>query len=127
MSRAHWLGLLVVAMLLIAGRRVLGLTAGVKPGVELPDLTDPNVARIVDVASRAFAKHGLEAVITSGLEGEHMIGSLHPKGKAIDWRRWQSDAIGVTAQVVADMRQELGPRYDVILEGTHIHTEFDPT
>lgn len=127
MNRAYWLGFLIVAMLLVAGRRVLGLTAAVKPGVELPDLADPNVARIVDVASAVFARHGLEAVITSGLEGEHKIGSLHPRGKAIDWRRWQADAIGVTTAIVAAMRQELGPRYDVLLESTHIHTEFDPT
>ncbi len=116
----------MAAMLLIATRRVLGVTAAIKPGVELPDLTDPNIARIVEVVVAVYARHGLEAVMTSGLDGEHSAGSLHYRGQAIDWRRWGADAIGVMPAIADAVRQELGPRYDVVLEQTHLHTEFDP-
>lgn len=64
-----------------------------------------------------------ELVITSANDGTHKDGSLHYEGQALDLR-----SRNLTDQVKArDMLQdELGDDYDVILELTHIHVEFDP-
>ena len=67
---------------------------------------------------------GGEAVLTSTWEGKHSSGSLHYQHKAVDFRRPSSviDALAATGTI----KRALGPDYDVVLEDTHIHVEFDP-
>ncbi len=66
---------------------------------------------------------GEEAVITSTYEGAHSAGSLHYQNKAIDIRfpKKLSQAGAVTV-----LTAKLGEGYDVVLEATHIHVEYDP-
>lgn len=62
-------------------------------------------------------------VITSIRDGLHSPGSLHYEGNAFDLRLPSKSRI---TKIVAALRRELGSPYDVVLERTHIHIEFDP-
>jgi hypothetical protein len=64
-------------------------------------------------------------IITSGAEGPHMVNSLHPLGKALDFR---IRTLTTTQQqtILLALRAALGAQFDVVLEKTHIHCEFDP-
>jgi len=63
--------------------------------------------------------------ITSGLDGTHSAGSLHYYGYAVDLRTFYFDAEECN-RAVAQLKVELGAGYDVVLENTHIHVEYDP-
>lgn len=70
-------------------------------------------------------KLGRDCWITSGRGGQHMDLSLHWKGRAIDIRTWGfNDAQG--RQAALDISELIGPDFDVIYEGDHIHIEYDP-
>lgn len=62
--------------------------------------------------------------ITSGLDGVHGKGSLHPKGKAFDFRTNDWPA-GKHEQITTEIRKALGPQYDVVYEGDHCHIEWE--
>ena len=96
-----------------------------KLGVNTEALS-PHITSRFGVVDHIFLKHaGREAIITSGNDSQHMIKSLHYKGRAIDLRTKDlTDKIKI--KIVEDLRKTLGPDYDVILESTHIHVEFDP-
>lgn len=80
---------------------------------------------------RAGVPHG--CTVTSGCEGEpgdgiHSNRSKHyPQnnesglGEAADLRVWNVDA----EKMATDLRGSLGPNYDVVNEGSHIHVEYD--
>jgi hypothetical protein len=76
------------------------------------------------VAEEIYKKHGVECVITSANDGKHGDKTLHHKGLALDLRTWNLN--GREAYVTADIKQALGPGYDVVLERDHIHMEYDP-
>lgn len=72
-----------------------------------------------------FKDAGVELVITSGSDGKHGVKTLHAKGLALDFRT--RDLAPTVRLVVADrVRQQLKPAYDVVLEGDHLHVEYDP-
>lgn len=81
----------------------------------------------LNVAQRVYDELGYELVITSGTEPEanHKPGSLHYSGAAVDLRtRHMAEADKKRA---ADLlRARLGAEFDVVLEQTHIHIEFQP-
>lgn len=71
--------------------------------------------------------------LTEGTGGVHMIGSLHGKGLAIDIRDWNLTNTQLQA-LVKNLNLDLGNifvddrwegEFDVVLEGNHIHVEFD--
>lgn len=76
-------------------------------------------------AEAVYAAYGFELVITSGTDGSHMPTSLHYKGMALDFRTNNVPPPQVPL-IHKDLRAALGPDYDVVLEGDHIHAEFDP-
>lgn len=109
----------------------------VKPGVELAALDLAVMGPALDAAEYAARALGQDvATITSGLEGEHMPGSLHYVGRAIDVRR--ADRVVLPdgnvrfpdAELARRQRDiiaaRLGPDFDVVLEATHVHIEYDP-
>lgn len=97
----------------------------IKDGVRITKL-HPEMVRVLPTIGQAFEKQGAkEYVITSGEEGNHMVGSLHPEGKALDFRNWAVSETRVPA-VVRALKARLGPDFDVVSEPTHIHIEFDP-
>ena len=101
-----------------------------KPGVDserlqpvildaLPLIEEIRLAVLRDLTHRAL-------VVTSGAEGLPATGphdptSLHYRGLAVDIRTRD-----YTWALLATLRRCLGPGWDVIDEGTHIHIERDP-
>lgn len=66
-------------------------------------------------------------VVTSVTDGTHMKGSLHYAGMAVDLRLpYPAAEKNKLHQLVQDMQNTLGVQWDVVLEETHIHVEFDP-
>ena len=65
---------------------------------------------------------GEEPVITSTWEGTHIPWSMHYRKRALDFRPPKKPM----PQVLAELKGALGPDYDVLYEGDHIHIEFDP-
>lgn len=93
-----------------------------KLGVDISRLVRPMrlaLSKIDDV----YRNHtNQEAVCTSTYDGTHSVGSLHYAHAACDFRR----PIHSTSIVVQDLKIILSPDFDVVLEETHIHVEYDP-
>ncbi len=83
----------------------------------------PEINLAIQVAHEIYQMYGCDLVITSVVDGQHMQGSLHPKGFAVDLRL--PDMYG-TMPVVMDLTDALGDQFDIIAEVDHIHIEFDP-
>ena len=98
----------------------------IKPGVDVHGI-QPEILLARIIAGEVFARYGVACIITSGSEGEHKVGSLHPKGQAIDLRIRHMDK-RLWPVVTEELGKALGPQYDVILEAKklHIHVEWDP-
>ena len=80
---------------------------------------------ILIAARSAYAKHGKDVVITSGIDGTHRPNSLHYKGLALDLRT-NHLTDGQRVEIMNDLRSLLGDDYDVVFEGDHFHLEYDP-
>lgn len=94
----------------------------IKPGVRVLGMRPEMVLGLMVVDS-VFSALGIELVLTSGTEGVHKRASLHYMGAAGDLRL---PSPVLVAQAVAEAKAALGDDYDVVLEGDHIHTEFQP-
>lgn len=64
-------------------------------------------------------------VITSAREGTHSERSLHYKGQAIDLRTHDLSANQI-ALLVKAFRNALPAGWDIVVEATHLHCEWDP-
>lgn len=96
----------------------------IKEGVVLAGL-DIKMRRVLIEAEDVWHFHGEELVVTSGLEGTHSAYSFHYYGLALDFRhRYFSEDVRKIA--VEDLQLALGKSFDVVLEKTHIHVEYDP-
>ncbi len=105
---------------LVAEGRIVVLT--IKAGVRIKGLHSAMV-RALPIVEDVYGT--VECVITSGADGKHMFGSLHPRGKALDFRTRNLPS-GALGGVIDAIRQRLGPDYDVIKEKDHLHVEYDP-
>ena len=87
----------------------------------------PELLLALNIADRVWLDHGQELVVTSLNDSRHSRTSLHYAGCAADLRtRYFSENEKV---IVADeLRQALGGNkdFDVIVESTHIHIEYQP-
>lgn len=91
--------------------------------VNLDGLQLPMVLAIWWVA-QVYRKQGMESLtITSARDGEHMKGSLHYCGAAVDFRIWGLPDPKAAAD---ELKRQLDKEFDVVLESTHLHVEFDP-
>lgn len=96
-----------------------------KDGVQLAGLHPRVMLRLPDIESVTKFIFTREAVITSALDGQHMEGSLHSRGRALDLRindQPQPKILGYFQM----MKQRLGKDWDVVLENDHLHIEWDP-
>lgn len=77
------------------------------------------------VVASVYERLGYDCVVTSVNDGSHSRGSLHYVGMAMDFRiRHVPEE---QHQQLRDLIDEsLGPQYDVVLESTHIHVEYQP-
>lgn len=95
-----------------------------KKGVKLQGI-QPEMVAILPTLSKIWREMGQTLVITSVCDGKHGIRSLHYSGLAIDCR---------TRYFSTEQKYELRDRvtrsltdeFDVVLEDTHLHIEFDP-
>ncbi len=99
----------------------------IKPGVILPTMFSEQALRIIEVVCKHYWLAGDPTVrLTSGIEGEHGEKSLHYSMRAFDFDpvqpRHPTDVQGTYTKIKA----ELGPHYDVLMEGNHLHVEHDP-
>jgi hypothetical protein len=78
---------------------------------------------ITDEVSKKIAEKGI--VITSILDGKHKPFSKHYEGNAFDIRIIQYLKTHIT-KLLEQLKKELGPDFDVVLESDHIHIEYDP-
>jgi hypothetical protein len=95
----------------------------VKDGVKLRDLQFI-MREVLITADKIWSKYGQELVVTSTGEGVHSPGSLHYYGLAVDFRNhYFNDKTKKLAY--KDLLKELGDRYTVILEDTHVHVQVN--
>jgi len=85
----------------------------------------PEMVLALTVAADLYKKYGQELVVTELTGGKHGRGSLHYVGLGADLRTnyFNHDE---AAKVALELREKLGEEFDVILEKTHIHLEFQP-
>lgn len=84
---------------------------------------------LVIAAALANAAHDLpfDPVITSGNDSQHMPGSKHYTGEALDvrTRNIPADPPGLLTLLVTRLKRRLGPDYQVIVDPDHLHIERD--
>ena len=96
----------------------------IKPGVSLASLK-PQMVLLIAIADGVFAKRNVECIVTSADEGTHGRGSAHFTGFAVDLRTRTLEP-GDRSQVAHEIRYAAGESYDIVLEGDHIHCEYQP-
>lgn len=100
-----------------------------KPSVRVLGIR-PEMVLATIVIQSAYERKGVDCVVTVGMDGQHSIGSEHYTGLALDFRL-HNVSQPVRDGLVAEIRDALGPDFDVIWEaaGTeneHLHVEYDP-
>lgn len=106
-----------------------------KDGTKFSDL-DSAIIFAAIIADGIWREFGVDTgvTLTSGTDGEHSPGSFHdPKntpnglGRAIDLRTWNlPEGKSQAPEAARILRERLTDDYDVVVEPTHIHMEFDP-
>ena len=94
----------------------------IKSGVDLRGLS-PQMAIAYTIACKCYGQYA--CVITSGSDSKHGPNSLHYVGKALDLRTNNLPPPAVQS-IVDKLKEALGTQFDVVLEATHLHLEFDP-
>lgn len=77
------------------------------------------------IIDKIYDRHNAELVITEATGGKHGRGSLHYVGQAIDIRT-NYFTKEQTELVASEIKEALNEQYDVVIEKTHIHIEFQP-
>lgn len=94
-----------------------------KEGVQLT-ITKP-INKLLEAVTVACGELGVDAVVTSGSDGKHMKESKHYLNHAIDLRIFH-----IVPErhhtLVQRCKELLGKDFDVVLEGDHVHLEYDP-
>lgn len=82
---------------------------------------------VIPLLMEIFRNHDHPFVITSLTEGTHSLNSLHRFGLAVDVDFREDQFTPQQGQwIIDDIARALGPDYDVVFEGNHIHVEYDP-
>lgn len=97
---------------------------GIKHDVKLAGL-QPQMVLAYFIACGVYSHHGVNCVMTSGVEGKHGEFSRHYLGFAIDTRK-RDFLSGELQTVLKDLRHHLGPEFYVRLEGNHFHISYKP-
>jgi hypothetical protein len=96
----------------------------IKPGVRITGLR-PEILLAAVAAERVYEVTGHDLTITACVDGKHMAGSLHYTGAAIDVRTRDVPADKLQT-ILAKLKECLAGDFDVLLEGDHVHIEFQP-
>ena len=95
-----------------------------KIGVDISRLHKTIRTKLNIIDNIFYRNTGKEAVITSTYEGSHSPGSLHYQNKAVDLRT-KGLMAHIKQDILTELKMHLGGDYDIILESTHLHCEFD--
>lgn len=95
-----------------------------EPNFRLP-LLHMEIALVLHHASTWGAIQRVDLVVNHGGDGAHGDGSLHPWGLALDLDT-EGDRFEHVEQLAGYLARILPGSYDVVLERTHVHVEFDP-
>ena len=102
----------------------------IKPGVKFL-FFDVDGLRFLDALLTCSAVFNRHFTISSGADGEHKVGSYHPKGHAWDVRL-NDVAPGLREELRDKLIEQLPPYFDVVLEEfpeeplrDHLHVEAD--
>jgi len=95
-----------------------------KFGVDISRLKRPLRRKLCDIDNIHRKTLGTEAVITSTYEGTHGLSSLHYSNEAIDIRKHSKKVYA--ERFFTALKKEIGKDFDIVLESTHIHIEYDP-
>lgn len=79
----------------------------------------------VMVIDGVYTRNHCPLTITSLTDGQHSPDSLHYKGYALDCRT-RDISVPLLDVIVREIKESLGSDYDVVLEGDHLHVEYDP-
>lgn len=93
-----------------------------KPGVT-PHGVQPELLLGLMIADGVYSRNHYPMTVTSLTDGTHKAGSLHYKGQAADLRT-RDVAMPLLGVIVREIKEALGADYDVILEGDHLHMEY---
>lgn len=92
-----------------------------KKGVRLHGIR-PEVVCALVIAHEIYAELDHDLVVTSVIDGKHMRASIHYTGGAIDFRTPEGRGETLRQRIA----EALGDDFDVVLEDTHIHVEWQP-
>ena len=94
-----------------------------KPGVSLAGLRPEALVGLI-ITNDVFNSLGKRLTVTSCTDGIHGRNSLHFVGLAFDIRT--RDLHNLVDSIAASLVAALGEEFDVVVEQTHIHIEFQP-
>lgn len=102
----------------------------VKNGVDLA-MIDPRMWAAIPKILEAYKEYDAPCVITSGRDSKHSCRSKHYYGAALDFRVRDPEGEWALSEMQKALLTErishlIGPDFDVLNEGDHIHAEFDP-
>jgi len=109
---------------------MMSVESQIKTGVDLRVLA-PQWAIAYPIIRDSFQNRGYSCVVTSGNDSHaDKPKSLHPSGRALDFRTRHIPMID-KVPIVNDIKKALGEQWDVVLESVgqdreHLHAEFDP-
>ena len=86
----------------------------------------PQILIALQVAERVFNSFGKDCIITSANDGKHSQRSLHYAGAAIDLRTRHLASQEQAKDIASAIQGALNQDFDVVLESTHIHIEYQP-
>lgn len=94
-------------------------------------VVQPVTIQGMHTTAKVYESLGLELTITSVCDGEHKAGSKHYSGLAFDCRTWRNEkgdqmSIASKAFLRSLLKKALGEDWDVVIEKTHVHIEYDP-
>lgn len=94
-----------------------------KEGVQLT--ATKAVLEILRGVRPVYATFQVPCVVTSGGDGHHQENSKHYTGEALDFRirDLQPEQMRTLVQLC---QKRLGQDFDVVLEQSHLHVEYDP-
>lgn len=85
----------------------------------------PEILLGIIIASQVYEKYNIDYVITEVSGGKHGRGSLHYVGFAVDTRTRDMNK-ALQLKITKEVGIALGDEFDVLLEGNHLHVEFQP-
>lgn len=95
-----------------------------KQGVDIRGI-QPETIQGMLLCKAVFCELNQLFTVTSVCDGLHKEGSLHYQGYAFDLRIW--DLRGISSiEMGMHLKEALGAQFQVVVEPSHIHVEFDP-